>query len=741
MLQLGLLGRPYIVGHRGPVLLASRKGEALLWYLAAQPEQAFTRSHLAALLWGDSIESSARRTLTTVLVTLRRRMPLLPLRVDRDALAWDPDAGAEVDILRFCQAAGIEGPQATHASPPQGWDEEQLPAAVALRRGPFLDGFSVPDSADYQAWLEQQRHLWDRRVVEILERLACRAEAASDWEAVASYSRRALAIDPLQESFHRWLMTALAAAGNRSQALAQYEACRRILHAELAVSPDPVTTSLRDAIAAGALPVVGTAAAAAPPRIEARPVTPHPAPPLVGRDAELRRVLAILQPGSGSRNAVLLHGEAGIGKTRLVWAVVEASARWARTVIAAHGYETAQGFPLAPFVQLLTTITRRPDFDRLDLSDAYRRHVGRLCPEFAPQATVIESQPFSMAGQGHELQALFEAVVQLLIALPAPTLLVLEDLHWADEMSLYLLAYLLRHPLTGDIAVLMTARVEDLPQASTALLRQLQREEHLHWQDLAPLSLPALRTLVMAMTGKEDTTLADRLYRDTNGNPLFALELLRHLSKDGRVEGTLPATLRAVVGSRLLRLPPAARELCAALSVFPQPVPLSLAQEVAGLDEEETVQALDALLLAHILEETGESKDCRVGQAAVTFHHNVVSAVVREEMSEARRLLLHRRAYHALTRLSAGRTDTGFVAEALAEHATQGHLWAEGVAWNLQAAQKAMENHAYFLASSRLHQALRCLAQLPDTPAGRQQYIEIRLQLAHIELLVGPQQT
>ncbi|MDI3297535.1 MAG: BTAD domain-containing putative transcriptional regulator, partial [Bacillota bacterium] len=200
MLQLGLMGRPYVVGPHGPVLLSTRKGEALLWYLAAQPEKKFTRSHLAGLLWEGSYEPSARRTLTTVLVTLRRALPAFPLHVTREVLSWDPDAHVQLDIMQFCREAGIEGPQ---TSTLHERDEKQLAAALALRRGPFLDGFSVPDSAEYQVWLEQQRHLWDRRVLVVLERLAGLAEAARNWEALASHSRAALAIDPLQESFHR----------------------------------------------------------------------------------------------------------------------------------------------------------------------------------------------------------------------------------------------------------------------------------------------------------------------------------------------------------------------------------------------------------------------------------------------------------------------------------------------------------------------------------------------------------
>ncbi|MCL6595151.1 MAG: AAA family ATPase [Firmicutes bacterium] len=750
MLRLGLLGKPYMIGATGPVTLSTKKGEALVWYLAAQPTGSFTRSHLASLLWEDADERSGRRTLTAVLVSLRRALPVFPIRTFRDRLAWDPDAPVEVDLADFCKSAGQS------ADPPQagggGYEREasELAAAVAVRRGPFLDGFSLPDSEAYEEWLQRQREFWDRRALEILERLSRQAEAGGNWQSLAAYSRQALGIDPAEETFHRRLMLALAASGNRSAALAQYETCRRLLRTQLAVEPDPATTALRDAIAEGRMSVPSASAVrgvGAGALGRGRPL------PVVGRDELVRTVLDRLARAENPR-AVLLHGETGIGKTRLTRAVLDKQG-WSGTTLIGHCYETSQALPYAPFVEALGALSGRLEMSRIGLMPAYLEALDRLLPGLVPlaqrpaagRAAALAEERSPLLDHLRDQQVLFEAVVRLLVALPPPVRLVVEDLHWADETSLGLLAYLLRHPLSEGVAVLMTARAEDLSTPSSLLLRTLERERRMDWVDVGPLSQQAVRSLVATVTGREDHALADRLHRDTGGNPLFAVELLQALrdaSDDDRshVGGTIPATVEAVVAARLIRLSPSAQALARALAVFRWPVPLAPVREVAGLGEEEAVQALERLLQARLVEETDDGRSRETaGAPRVSFRHEVFAQVARQGMSKSRRALLHRRAFHALVRWM-GRREEGsevppMMAEALAEHAVQGGLWREGLDWNVRLGDMALGNYAYASAMVRLRKALDCMSALPATQEHERLADEIRLRLAHINLLLG----
>lgn len=703
-----------LTGPAGPVRITTSKGQALLLYLAAHPERMLSRSHLAALLWEETGEAVARHNLTSTLNRLRQELPVWPVLTRKESIGWNRAAGIDLDTERFRQAAS--GGVAE-------WAE-----AAALWRGPFLDGLHVPGSTGFADWLLPERQAWENRMLELLARLAAAHEAAADWAALIAQARQALAIDPVQERFHRWLMLALYQSGERAAALNQYDEYRRWLRAEVGLEPDPATTALRDAIAAGDLP-------------RPRPVL-HPAGrkqplvlPLIGREAEMAAVQAALaQAGAGRGRAVLLHGEAGIGKTRLIEAIAwrdresSASARPWRTILSGHCHAETSDLAFAPVVEALTGVLPRLDLSGLRLAPAWLAEVGRLLPDVYDRLPDLPPPP--TLDPAEEKRRLFEGVTHFLAALPGPVLLVVEDLHWADDGTLQLLAYLVRRPQARQVVLLFSARAGELPGAVDQVLRQLEREGLLRWLDLAPLSPAAIHALAAAMIGATDQVFSGRLHAATRGNPLFAVELLRSLKETGAPNPAaldrlqVPATVQAVVHSRLARLAPAARTLLAAAALFPGPAPFALLPEVVGLSPEEALAALEALVRSGIVQETGDART-----PAIVFSHDLVRGVVADGLTRARRSALHGQIYRCLVG-SGGEEPSWREAEQLAYHAAAGGLWAEGLRWNLQAAEATRRLPLLWARAHCLEQALTCLERLPPTPDRRRQGIDLRLELA-----------
>src|SRR5438309_2154566 len=250
-----------------------------MFYLAARPDQAVSRTRLIALLWEESDEPEGRNSLSTALSRLRRALPNAPVVPVGDSLAWrpDPDASAWTDLAAF---ADLTRP---------GASRDDLDHAVDLWRGPFLDGFDLRGCPDWDEWLELERTTWQQRMLETLERAAEAHAANNDWSGALTHARRALAIDPLQERFHRQVMRLHERAGDRAAALAHYRASAQTLAAELGVEPDPTTQRLyRDILAATSSEPAPVAqqAHAAPPG-EVRPTRRKPAFPLVGRQPQL----------------------------------------------------------------------------------------------------------------------------------------------------------------------------------------------------------------------------------------------------------------------------------------------------------------------------------------------------------------------------------------------------------------------------------------------------------------------
>lgn len=361
MLRLRLLGAPAIRHGERPVALPSQKAQALLFMLAAEAGRSFARGQLIALLWEESAEKEGRNSLSTILSRLRQALPLFPIRAEGDTLAWDPAAEAEVDVQVFQRLARPE--RGEHP----GDYAARLEQAAALYQGPFLDGFAVRDSASYDEWLQLERERWQQRVLNLLDQLAAHEEAAGAWDAALGHARRAVALDPLQERFHRALMRVYARAGDRAAALAQFRVCAEVLERELGVEPDPETVALDRQIRAGRLPelAIRQAAPAAPRPAAAEGSQARPASQaggrgrlgarlesarqraFVGRQAELELFRGALAQDEPPFTLLHLSGPGGVGKSTLLAAFARAAAAAGAPVLALDGRNiqpTPEGF-------------------------------------------------------------------------------------------------------------------------------------------------------------------------------------------------------------------------------------------------------------------------------------------------------------------------------------------------------------------------------------------------------------
>jgi predicted ATPase/DNA-binding SARP family transcriptional activator len=302
-------GAELAVGGRPLVELVSAKATALLVYLAVTGT-AHARSALAGLLWSDLPEATARANLRLALTKLRRVLPE-HLEVTRQAVALAPGRPVWVDAVAVARAAaGRPGP-------------DELLAAVRLCRGELLDGFAVAGAPLFDDWLVARRAQARADMLALMDRAAALARDRGDAAAGIEVARRMLELDPLQEEAHRALMWFLAAGGQRSAALAQYETCRYVLREELAVAPSAATAALREEIAgAGGFTELdrGAPAGRAPPA--PGPSLPRPLTTLVGRERELARLHELLD--DPACRLVTLVGPGGIGKTRLALEVAQA---------------------------------------------------------------------------------------------------------------------------------------------------------------------------------------------------------------------------------------------------------------------------------------------------------------------------------------------------------------------------------------------------------------------------------
>jgi predicted ATPase/DNA-binding SARP family transcriptional activator/TolA-binding protein len=280
--------------------LAYAKGRALLAYLAVTGRP-HAREALAALLWGELPDGSARQNLRVVLADLRRAAGD-HLVVTRTTVAFDRAAPYWLDAAAF--EAALRPPDSGGAVPP-----ERLRAAAALYRGDLLEGFAVREAPAFDEWLAAERERLRQLALHALHALAVHHTERGEAAAGIDYTTRLLALDPWREDAHRQLMLLLAANGERDAALAQYERCRQALAEELGVVPAAETTALYERIRTGE---VGARRPPGPPSPAPLPVPPTP---LLGRAAELAAIARLL--GRPAVRLVTVLGPPGVGKTRL----------------------------------------------------------------------------------------------------------------------------------------------------------------------------------------------------------------------------------------------------------------------------------------------------------------------------------------------------------------------------------------------------------------------------------------
>lgn len=685
-----------------PCPLPTRKVEALLAFLAVPAGRMHARDKLATLLWGDTPEPQARQSLRQALTALRRAAgtqdpPLL--LAQGDSIGLNPKA-VRVDVALLEAAAGTE-------------DAGALDEAARRYTGDFLDGLKV-DERGFEEWRVIERERLREGALALLAR-QLRRQGEGEGEAAIPIVQRLLSIDPLREEAHRHLMQLFLGQGRRAAALQQYQACVGILERELGAEPEEETRALYRRI----LRTTGTAAPAAV------NVSLPGAGPLIGRAAELERLAAALARmlDDGGR-MLLLRGEAGIGKSRLLGEFAALAAAQRMPVATGRCHETEQILPLQPWIDAL-----RGAGGRLDpalagpLGPAATMHLSRAFPELAPPGS-------STGTTGEQYALLFDALARLigLLAAEHPLILALEDLHWADELSVRFLAFLGRRIATLPVLVIASMRPEELVDAPVLAqaLKELRGEARVEEVALAPLSEAEALALVEALQPAGAARRAEEIWSISEGNPFVIVETVRAL----RAVGGEPGIARGVqdfVAERLDRLGEQARAAVAVAAVIGREFSFPLLSRAAGLDEPAAASVVEELVRRRVFDTLGDGFD---------FCHEWIRRVAYHRLLPQRRAGLHAAVGAALEALHAGRT--GDVADQLGHHYSRAGDAARAVPYLIAFADLAARRYALDDAVRAFGQAMLVVRGLPEAERDTR-LLDLTLRRAFVLSMQGRQ--
>jgi DNA-binding SARP family transcriptional activator len=698
-LKVLLMGSPRIEVDGEPIKVDTRKAVALLAYLAVEGETV-RRDSLAAMLWPEYETEGARGALRRTLSTLKGALGGRWLRIDRSTVAFTPDESTSVDVTDFNALVAAVHRHEHGARHECATCERDLSAAAALYRSDFMKGFSLRDSIDFEDWQVFQAESLRRALGSVLERLVGFLQARGDLDDAIDSARRWLSLDILHEPAHRRLMLLLALAGDRAGAMRAYREFVAILEKELGVPPLTETTELYQAIQEGQVAAPEHIVPPRSPVIEA-----VGAARLIGRDKEMSALLAALDEAAERGRLVAIEGEAGIGKTKLAEAFLERAAAAGSTVVAARCYEEEISLAYSPIMDALQSALNRTNDWVSNVPEHVLAEGARLLPVLAHE--MRPEADFSGPGAQHRF---LEALSTLLLAAcggSRPGILFFDDVQWADEAAVDVLAHLVRRFETQRVLLLLSWRTEDVraDDRIRRLLVHARARKAATEIELSRLGRADVTEMVRSQTSDRlpSDELEERLFTESEGVPLFVTEYVATLADRSPEEETwpLPGGVRDLFKQRLATVGETGSQVLTAAAALGRSFDFETVRDVSGRTDDEVVGALDELIGRQLIHEVGVKGDSL--ESAYDFSHEKLRTLVYEDTGMARRRLLHRRAAGALQR---GRAGDPARAATVARHLHLGGMDEEAAEFYRRAGDYARLLHAHFEALAHYNAAL-----------------------------------
>jgi DNA-binding SARP family transcriptional activator/tetratricopeptide (TPR) repeat protein len=601
--RLRLAGAPALLAPDGRVLPLEGLAAIVAARLALAGPQ--PRELLARQLWPDADEGRARGN-------LRQRL----LRLKAQA-GW----------------AWIEGGTHLRLHP--------LVQLDADAGGMLLDGLPQPADESLADWLAAQRQTLARGHMHALQQQLAQAEAAQQWDEALTLAERMVAMEPSAEASHRTLARLHYLNHDHGRARDALERLRLMLLRDHGAAPSRASEELRALIERASVPLGQAALPAdgALPTLQSLSPALSPAllrpPRLVGREPELAR----MQQALAECGALLLLGEAGLGKSRLL---AEAAAACGDVL----GVKAQAGDAGVPYATLSRLLRKQLAWRGVPATPpAVGQLLVRLLPEMGVDAA-------SGAVPLEASRPLLQQAVQTLLAHGLQRVVVVDDLHFADAASLEMLAGLVNAGPLAHLAWLFAQRPGEGGSAALAFGDSLIESGRLQTLRLQPLDEPAVARLLLslALPGLDAPAWAWRLHRHTGGNPMFILETLKQLQSGDLAAGRLPrsATVGALIDRRLKALSPDALALARLAAIAGADFSLPLAEEVTGRSALHLADAWAELEAAQVLRDRAFAHDLvleaalrGIPQPIAEHLHGAVARHLQAHGGEAARLAAH----------------------------------------------------------------------------------------------------
>ncbi len=669
------------IGQNMVGTIPGRQAISLLAYLICHRDRQHTRDLLIGQFWPDLDEAKARRRLSNALwqigsacnkagseSVLIRQKETVSLRPDIvvivDSELFDSRLDDFEDRLRN-QDSGLREPTAVAKL-----------AEVVTEYDDFLAGY-------YGDWIDFERTRLAARHLDALEMLVKNFKNYGDYDAALRHARQLVAADPLREESHREVMRLCGLTSHVSGAKRQYELCREALRKGLDVEPSTETKELLRRVeretSVGGLPDTAVSSE-----------------PLLGRAQVLADLLTRVEELIAGRGGlVLLEGEIGMGKSRLIDELSE-GARWrGADVISANHNERSRWMPYGSLCEAIA-----PSCDGLRgehvaelLDPLWVTQVQKFIPRFGAELDERNRPSPTVLKGDEEGWRAAEALARVVLALGRlkPTVVVLEDLQWADDELMGALKVLSKDLADSGILLCLTYRRSEAQNSEPIrkTITELARLSGVARYELEPLSDENMRRLIASHTGPVSlsSSASEKLLDVVHGNPMFAIQVLEHpellsrqLVSDSEMELVAADVMTEVVRQRIELAGSGVGSILELLAVLNEPTGSKLVARLLDVPRDLAMADMYEAVRSRFLAESIDG--CR-------FVNKEIRRLVYEQIEPERRRQLHGQVFDSLSS-AGGETD-----QLLGTHAWQAGRWEEAFDLHRRAALADLKLHAY----------------------------------------------
>ncbi len=671
-LDVRLLGQASVEAAGAPVRFAKRSTTlAMLAFVVLRHGQPVSRNSLALTLFPEENEENAMAELRRYLYLTNKALPLhdgVPwLIVDDENVRWNAEGGAFVDAVEFERLAA---------------DAETQGAAVDLYAGDLLEDV-------YEDWVVGERERLRALYLQALNDLVARNRAARNHTAALGYARRLLAIEPWREDIVRQAMAIRYAAGDSSGALAEYDRFATRLRAEMGVAPMTETLAMRGAILRGAEVIESDGVAGAP--LDPATGAAARALPFVGREQERALIERRWDRATrGFGGVVMISGESGIGKTRLIGEIARTAEEQG-----AHVYSGGTSFPESLPYQCIVEALRAalPSLTTQPIEPLRLAVLASILPEL--RAQVDELPDLAGLPADHESARFFDSLASAVkrLASARPLLLVFEDLHWAADATIDALAAIARRIDHSRVLMIMTYREEETPTFHRVhrLADAFEPEHRATEVRLERFTRDDVERMIAQIEHlpSNSASMVDRFYAFSEGNALFLNEAIANVleSASEPPRGDAPMEgIGSVVAARTARLNEGARIVAEIAAVCGQGCNVDVVRDVAGLSATQTLEAFGELLDHRLMRAAG-ARD----RFDYVFTHHLIRSSIYDRIDPELRVRRHARIAHVLEKRAGQRAG---IARDLARHYDLAGFSENAAIWYGRAAREATAVYA-----------------------------------------------